>query len=120
MNQIVIDLPLPAKELSPNSRAHWARKARAVKSYRWAARVSGSAKRPERPWQLASVLFEFTFRDARRRDKDNLLSSMKSAIDGLADAGIVANDSQFTFLPVVIGPPKKNSPGVRIIILEGE
>lgn len=116
----MIEMPLPAKELSPNSRAFWARKARAVKAYRWAAFVHGSVKRPDKPWKSASVLFEFTFRDARRRDRDNLLSSMKSAIDGFADAGIVANDSQFTFLPVVIMPPRKNSPGVRIIIQEGE
>ena len=38
--QIVIELPLPAKELSPNSRCHWRAKAKAVKAYRAMAHLA--------------------------------------------------------------------------------
>ena len=37
---LVITLPLPPKELSPNTRVHWGRKARATKKYRLVATVA--------------------------------------------------------------------------------
>lgn len=110
-------LPLPSKELSPNSRVHWARKARAVKYYRNIARLIASQHRPNKPWRAAEIQFAFTFMNRRNRDRDNLLSSLKSAVDGFADAGIVANDSQFTFLPIVITDQSKHTPGVRVTII---
>lgn len=71
-----------------------------------------------RPWKAATVLFQFTFRDKRRHDRDGLLAWMKSGIDGLADSGLVKNDADFTFLPVEIMPPNKLWPGVRITVTE--
>ena len=37
---------------------------------------------------------------SRSRDGDNALASLKAAFDGLADAGVVDNDSGITHLPV--------------------
>jgi Holliday junction resolvase RusA-like endonuclease len=44
----------------------------------------------------------------RRRDGDNALASLKAAFDGLVDAGILADDSGVTHLPVIFktGTPK--------------
>ena len=96
----VIVLPLPPRELSPNARPHWAAKARAVQRYREAAYLSALAERPVAPLPVARVTSRFFFRTRRRRDRDNLLASLKPAFDGIADARVVANDAGMIHMPV--------------------
>lgn len=100
---ILVTLPLPPKELSPNARVHWARKQRVVREYREMAKVAAQLAigREAAPrWERATVQATFYFRVRRRRDMDNLSGWCKQNFDGLADAGVVANDSGFTHLPV--------------------
>ena len=97
---MVIVLPLPPRELSPNARPHWAAKARAVRRYRETAYLSSLAERRARPMRVAKVTARFFFRTRRRRDRDNLLASLKPAFDGIADAGIVTDDSAMVHMPV--------------------
>jgi crossover junction endodeoxyribonuclease RusA len=96
-----IELPLPRRTLSPNARPHWRTKARAVKAYRtlaWALAVEAlGGKRPG--WPRARARARFFFVDSRKRDGDNFLASLKSAFDGIADAGAVANDSGLAHEP---------------------
>lgn len=95
MNSITIVLPLPDKCLSPNARVHWAKKARVVKSYRQSAHVA-TLKATEcrvMDWQKAKYTARFYFPNNRRRDADNAIASIKSALDGVADADLVVNDS---------------------------
>jgi len=97
---LVVTLPLPPRVLSPNARPHWAAKARAVRQYRETACLCALVERPGRPMQAARVTCRFFFRDRRRRDRDNLLASLKPAFDGIADAGVVTNDSGMIHMPV--------------------
>ena len=87
-----IELPWPAKELSPNARGHWAKMARFKKGARefakWTADDAGWAKHGPF-WQVAdSLQITITFHqpDRRHRDRDNMIASFKSAQDGIADA----------------------------------
>jgi len=83
------ELPWPAKELSPNARHHWAAAARAKKTYRTRCRQVGEGVGLGMASESAkTVLVHLTFvpPDKRRRDWDNLVASMKSGLDGLADA----------------------------------
>ncbi len=108
VNGFVLTLPLPTKYLSPNARCHWRTKAEAVKAYRSITRWAAATRKPA-GWETvdaASVRCKFYFRVQRKRDRDNLLSMMKPAFDGLADAGIIANDSGFTYLPIEFGYDK--------------
>jgi crossover junction endodeoxyribonuclease RusA len=88
-----IELPWPAKELSPNARGHWAKMARFKKGARelahWTALEGG--------WHgygnIATTLefapkigITFCPPDKRRRDLDNAIAAFKSAQDGIADA----------------------------------
>jgi len=50
--------------------------------------------------QVARVTARFFFKTRRRRDRDNLLASLKPAFDGLADAGLVVDDSGLIHMPV--------------------
>ncbi len=97
---MVVVLSLPPRELSPNARPHWAAKARAVHQYRETAYLSALAKRPGCPMRLARVTARFFFRNRRRRDRDNLLASLKPAFDGIADARVVTNDSGMIHMQV--------------------
>ena len=99
-SSVVIVLPLPPRELSPNARPHWAAKARAIKRYRQTAWLCALAVRPSQPVQVARVTSRFFFRTLRRRDRDNLLASLKPAFDGIADARVVANDAGMIHMPV--------------------
>lgn len=116
---MTITLPLPPRELHPNARVHFMARAKQTKSYRFHAAVVvrqtrvGVAER----WKTATVQATFYFKDKRRRDKDGMLSSLKASFDGLADAGLIADDSGLTHLPVIVKLDKKN-PRVELIVTE--
>ena len=82
---IEFELPWPSKDLSPNTRLHWAKKAKAVRMAR--SEAENIAKGHCRPLE-GRILFELEFfpPDRRRYDDDGLLARMKSARDGIADA----------------------------------
>lgn len=86
---------LPQPELSPNSRLHWAVKARAVRSAKeeigWLAKVAGWSS-DDKPMQKAKISYEFHLKDKRHRDLDNLMASCKSLVDGLVDVGVLLYD----------------------------
>lgn len=104
-----IILSLPPAQLSPNARCHWRVKAKHTKAYRVAAMIAAlNAPETRHRWNEAQVEARFYFKQNRRRDRDNCLSSLKSAFDGLKDAGVIADDSGLIHLPVVIGVDKEN------------
>lgn len=84
-----LELPWPPKQLSPNARNHWATTAKAKKAYR--ARCGAIARQAgvgvlQAGCERLEVHLRFFPPDRRLRDLDNLLASMKSGLDGLADA----------------------------------
>jgi crossover junction endodeoxyribonuclease RusA len=94
-----ITLPWPPKELSPNARVHFQRKASFAKTYReyayWTAKMDMAlAKAVQGIEGEVLVRIDFHPPDARKRDLDNMLASVKSGLDGMADA-IEINDSRF-------------------------
>jgi len=98
-------LPWPDRVMSPNSRAHWSRRAKAVKAARslayWTAHV-GMDDAPD----MFALRITFHPPDNRARDIDNMLASCKAYLDGIADAYGV-NDSGFVLTlergPVIKG-----------------
>jgi crossover junction endodeoxyribonuclease RusA len=92
---VTVLLPWPPSELNPNSRAHWAVKARAVKKYRaecgWALKAIALRK-----VAAARLTLDIVFNppDNRRRDRDNMIAAFKAAQDSIADVTGV-DDSMF-------------------------
>ena len=80
-----ITLPWPPKELSPNARLHWAKLARAKKTYRetcyFVARQQKLAKIEANRLDVHFVFYPPT---RRRIDLDNCISRMKAGIDAMA------------------------------------
>ena len=81
-------LPWPPKGLSPNARNHWAKTAKLKRAYREACRWQAIGQEGAKfdAGAVLSVRLTFHPPDRRKRDWDNLIASMKSGLDGLADA----------------------------------
>ena len=81
---IEIKLPWPAKPLHSNARVHWAVKSgAAAKARKEAWFMATQADLP--CWPEASLLIEY-YPPTRRGDPQNVPSSLKAYIDGIADA----------------------------------
>ena len=104
-----IILPWPSKDLSPNARVHWARKAlaasKAREDGRLAAIASGWHKHKFGEGRIY-LLFEFYPPTRRGIDDDNAIARCKNARDGIADA-IGANDRKFVCIPYVHDETRK-------------
>lgn len=95
MKSITITLPLPSPKLSPNARTHWAEKAKLTKASRKAAYFAAlEALNLRKPpgWLKARLEVRAFFKTLNFPDPTNFPLSLKAAIDGIADAGIIAND----------------------------
>lgn len=113
---IQFDLPWPSKDLSPNARIHHMTHYRAKKAFRescyWLTKKSGVLL-GKTPYRLDLVFFA---PDTRRRDRDNLLASMKSGIDGMAQA-LGVDDSLFDPVSVSMTTEDFNRNGfVRVFL----
>lgn len=99
---ITATIPLPPDELSPNARVHWAARAKATKNHRFAAFAALSSAKRDAKWPgKRPVTIDIEYRchakaqGYKPRDVQNALSSLKAALDGLADAGIVGSDAAY-------------------------
>jgi len=84
---------LPARDLSPNKRLHYM----ALYTAKRNAKLEAIALvlqqgRPAVPYQRAHIVITWVAKDKRRRDTDNLFTSMKPYIDGLVDSGLLTDD----------------------------
>jgi crossover junction endodeoxyribonuclease RusA len=110
-----VTLPFPKKELNPNARLHYMALAKAKKAFRetcfWRAKESPGIKLPDTGNLKLTVTFYPP--NKRKRDRDNLLASMKSGLDGVADA-LGLNDSRFEPLVISMSGETKNCVVVEI------
>lgn len=98
-----IELPLVHGNapLTLNQRLHWAEKNRRTELVRdcvhWQAAKLGAHDH-------ATVHLHYATGDRRRRDQDNLVATLKPAIDGLVKAGLIVDDTprHVTWVPPVI------------------
>lgn len=109
-------LPWPPKELSPNAREHWGRKARVTKQARHTAGVIAHVASVRKDHAARSLTFTFAPPDRRKRDDDNLIASLKAYRDGIADA-LGCDDNEFTVTYAFAAPVKGGE--VRVTLSEG-
>jgi crossover junction endodeoxyribonuclease RusA len=109
MNEIT--LPWPPKDLSPNSRVHWARKSKAAKTYRALCNIITKQSGAKVDWDgVIHVWMDFYPPDKRRRDDDNMIGSFKSGRDGMAEA-LGVDDKRFRIHPWV-----KDEIGGKVVV----
>ncbi len=111
---LVLTLGLPPRELCGNGKVGKYERAELVKETRLAAELEGRRAHrtaaldagqpdPDGPWfpegrvGVALVVRRDPLWSRMKLDDDNIQRGLKPALDGLQDAGIVANDRQFYF-----------------------
>ena len=124
IEKFTLVLGLPPKELNPNSRPHFRKKAEKTKGYRLHAAENGKIGMREilsksMPWRYVSIRATYFHKTWRFLDRDNILASLKSAFDGMVDAGILTDDKDVTHLPVVREYDNVN-PRVEIIVYRSD
>jgi crossover junction endodeoxyribonuclease RusA len=82
----IIPLGFTSPPLSLNGRPHWRTRAKLVKAIRTAVWVRGKQLRMT-PCPHVHVLLHYVPKDRRHRDPDNLVATLKPAIDALTAAG---------------------------------
>jgi crossover junction endodeoxyribonuclease RusA len=116
-------LPWPPAELSPNWRGHWAKRARAARSYRHTCRTLAIAAGIEVPAYAANggpinLRLDFFPPNRVRRDDDNAVAAFKAGRDGIADA-MRCDDARFTTITVLHAEPR-GCVVVTLLSAEGE
>jgi len=92
VNEFKVTMPWPTKNLSPNARPHWATLSREKAQYRSSWRMlsfAAGAMGYGKMWPMherRNVHFEFYPPNRRPRDDANIMASIKSGVDGMADA----------------------------------
>lgn len=94
MNQITITLPPPNPKLHAHATGHWRAKAGPTKALRNEAKLLTTLELRGRrvKWNKAKVTYRFFFKTRHRRDAANAVQSMKPAIDGVVDSGLIPDD----------------------------
>jgi len=111
---LTLELPWPPRQLSPNARNHWATTAKAKKAYRARCRaiaIAAGVRAVLAGKNRLEVALAFFPPDKRGRDWDNMLASMKSGLDGLADAAGL--DDRHWRLSFDVADP---TPGGRVLV----
>ena len=96
---------LPERKLSPNGRSHDASKAAPKRRLREFVRVWAQENGPQIARPFDHVTLDVEYRVCRSKtlpgdiyyrptDPDNALASIKAAIDGLVDAGVLLDDKR--------------------------
>lgn len=85
---------------------HWSFRSRVSKQFRGDTHLVAIDARNKSgatfPWDHVRVTYEFHVPNRNRHDPDNLIAACKPILDGIRDAGIIADDSG---AHVTIGPP---------------
>lgn len=88
----VIRLPFDNPPLRSNDRHHWAVKAKMVKVIRLGAFSQAKCMGLKPLNGPVSVAFVWTVTDRRRRDAGASTPTLKAALDGIVDSGLLAGD----------------------------
>ena len=98
---MIVTLPWPPKELSPNVRCHWRAAHAKANVYKQACFVLTIAERIKIDWSgPIHVAITFYPPDRRYRDDDNMIASLKYGRDGVAQA-LGVDDKRFRIHPEV-------------------
>tara|TARA_R110000850_G_scaffold264606_1_gene393766 strand:+ start:14752 stop:15159 length:408 start_codon:yes stop_codon:yes gene_type:complete len=125
--KLEIFLPWPQRALSPNSRGHWAKKAKAAEMYRYHCKLTALQAIRDGNWDVQPlrdlvnaggeihVFIDFYPPNRRARDDDNIVASFKSGRDGVADA-LGIDDRHFRTHPFLKREEIVRNGQVRVVV----
>lgn len=109
---IMIELPWTAPVLRSNDRMHW--RARAAKVAEVRRTVGWLAKSIRPVHHPITVTLVWTVTNNRRRDAGASYPTLKAAIDGLVDGGVIVDDRHEIVVSETCRIDHGDKPGVRI------
>lgn len=123
-DRVVLVLPHPPASLSPNGRAHWSERGRDAQRWRrigagLMVNYRAVTGHDERDWPAASLRITWMFA-GRQPDDDNCIARLKPVRDGLADAGLIADDGLIHVEGVVFERVKRHEQAVVLTLTRRE
>ena len=128
MNSITVVVGIPHKILNPNNAPRTAHGIKGKDAERkrqrdsaWKCSLSALDGRDAPMWEYARVHARYYHKNKRnmgKRDADNAIASLKGAIDGIADAGIVVNDSGIRWGEVELEHVDPSFPRVELVVFQ--
>jgi crossover junction endodeoxyribonuclease RusA len=112
-NSYLIELPVGMQLINANDRDHWRKSAGKTATIRSVAR--GLAKGFPRLGRV-KIRAVYYAPDNRRRDVSNLFPSVKSAVDGIVDAGVLKDDNDKFVVALEIVRGEYNIPKGQLVI----
>lgn len=109
-----LEFPPRLPLLSLNGRLHWAERNRRNATWKKAAWALANQQRIPFLGRVA-IAAEYQPPDRRRRDADNVMLAVKSAIDGICAAGVLAGDDS-RFVAEVSCRIGERHPGGRLVL----
>ena len=88
---VTIRLPWISAKLNAHNKGHWRSKLAPTKKLRQIAALEAS-KHTGVSFTSARVVYTFYVPDNLRRDTANMIQSLKPAIDGIVDSGLLSGD----------------------------
>ena len=113
MEYFKIELPAGIDLLNANQRYHWSKKANITSRLRYIAREAARGKPKIGKAKIRAVYYA---PDNRRRDVSNLFPSVKAAVDGVVDAGVLADDSDKYVVSLEMVRGEENRAGGQLVI----
>lgn len=92
MKQWDLKLPWTKPPLSLNDREHWAPRAKKQKEVRATTALLARQSRIPR-LETCEVRLLWCVSNRRKRDRGNMQATLKPAVDGLVDAGVIKDDA---------------------------
>ena len=119
MNSYLVELPVGLQLLNANDRDHWRKSAVKTATIRSVARGQAKGIPKLNKVKIRAVYYA---PDNRRRDVSNLFPSVKAAVDGIVDAGVLKDDSDkfVVALEIVRGDFNVSKGQLTIEIIEVE
>lgn len=92
---VEIVLPLPSPALHAHAKGGWRSKTKPTAAAREEARLMALPHRSKAPQFAGGAVLsvDFYFANMRRRDLGNAFQSLKPAIDGIVDSGLLPDDN---------------------------
>jgi len=120
MNTWTVTVASELPMLNLNQRMHWAKKAQLTKHWRRLAMVNAMAADLPRNLNRVHIVAHVTKPTNRQYDAHNLLPTLKAAIDGLVDYGLIPDDTNRHLIGPDLRQGGKGDPAIVLTITELE
>lgn len=109
----IVELPVGMQLMNANDREHWSKRAKVSSLIRTTARSQCKGIPKMAKIKIKAIYYA---PDNRRRDVSNLFPSVKAAVDGIVDAGVIKDDNDKYVVALEMVRGEYNIPKGQLVI----